>query len=154
MDFKRTVSINAPLEDVWALTEDLEAVAGCIPGVSGFSMRSPQAFDCRLSQHVGSVKSNFDLSSEMRDVVPLEGMTLVSEGRDKALNSTVRTTQTFRLRPDGDATTIDIDASIQVTGRIATFGHRIILAKAEKVTVDALSNVAALLEQRRPGSRG
>ena len=35
-----------------------------------------------------------------------------------------------------------------MTGKIATFGQRIIAAKAEQVTVETLRNLSKLLEER------
>jgi carbon monoxide dehydrogenase subunit G len=74
---------------------------------------------------------------------------VVTEGRDRVLNSAVRTTQTFELHDWGDECEVTIGATINVSGRIATFGHRVILSKAEQVTVEALDNISALLERRR-----
>jgi len=152
MEFNRTVTIEAPLDEVWSLTEDLEAVATCIPGVSEFRAESDQVFDCRLVQRVGSVKANFQLRNELIDVTPKVSLTVVSSGKDNALNSSVRTTQVFGLRDLDGQTEVTINADIRVTGRIATFGGRIIQAKAEQVTVEALENVAILLRERRAGS--
>lgn len=149
MEFNRVVTMDAPLDAVWALTNDLEAVAGCIPGVSEFEMTSDHAFDCRLVQKVGSVKANFRLSNHLKDVTPKERLTVVSEGKDTAINSSVRTTQTFELQSADGQTEVGISADIRVTGRIATFGGRIIQAKAEQVTVEALENVARLLHERQ-----
>ena len=149
MEFNRTVMIDASLDEVWALTEDLQAVAECIPGVSEFEMGSDQAFGCRLTQKVGSVKASFKLDNRLENVEHMQSLTVVSEGRDMTLNSSVRTNQTFVLKEAGAETEVEIKADIRVTGRIATFGGRIILAKAEQVTVEALGNVSRLLKERR-----
>src|SRR6266545_2542371 len=47
---------------------------------------------------------------------------------------------------------LHIVADFQVTGRIATFGHRIISAKAEQVVMEAIRNVDKLLGERRATS--
>jgi carbon monoxide dehydrogenase subunit G len=46
---------------------------------------------------------------------------------------------------------VSINADVQITGRIATVGHRIIGAKAEQVTVEAIRNVEQLLASRQAG---
>src|SRR5919198_926454 len=119
MEFRRTARINAPLADVWALTDDLPAVAACIPGLHDLDMTGQRSFDCVVSQRVGSVKANLR----------------------------------FELAESGDGTDVDIAADFQVTGRIATFGHRIIAAKAEQVVMEALRNVDKLLAERRAATR-
>jgi carbon monoxide dehydrogenase subunit G len=76
---------------------------------------------------------------------------VTSEGQDRSLGSTVKATQRFTIASDGATTRVDIVADVQISGRIATFGHRIIAAKAEQVTVDAVRNVDTLLAERRAG---
>jgi carbon monoxide dehydrogenase subunit G len=149
MEFTRTVEIDAPLQDVWSLVNDVPAVALCIPGVSDVVMDGDTAFTCKLIQRVGSAKANFDLRSTL-DIDAASWRVLAqSDGRDRALGSSVSARQTFSLAEvDSDTTRVDIVAEVQITGRIATFGHRIIATKAEQVTVDALRNVEALLRSR------
>ena len=148
MDFSRTVDISAPIDEVWALTSDIEAVAECIPGVRDLEMTGPDEFTCKLVQHVGSVKAAFALRTRLQ--VDKEARTVVttSEGRDRSLASTVKAVQTFTISPEGGGTQVHISADVQITGRIANFGHRIIGAKAEQVTVEAIRNVQGLLTAR------
>jgi carbon monoxide dehydrogenase subunit G len=148
MDFSRTVEVDAPIDEVWALTADIEAVAGCIPGIRDLEMVAPGEFTCLLVQHVGSVKAAFALRSSMQVDEANRTVTATSTGQDRGLGSTVKAAQKFVLSPSGDRTAVSIEADVQITGRIATFGHRIIGAKAEQVTVEAIRNVDALLASR------
>jgi carbon monoxide dehydrogenase subunit G len=152
MEFKRNARIDAPVSDVWALVDDIPTAASCIPGVTEVQMRGEREFDCRVTQRVGSVKSSFGIRAEMADLVPNEQVTIVCEGKDKMLGSNVRATVRFRLGEEGQATAVDIAADFQVTGRIATFGQRIIAAKAEQVVMQSLRNVDQLLAERRATS--
>jgi carbon monoxide dehydrogenase subunit G len=152
MEFRRTARITAPLDDVWALVDDIPTVAGCIPGVHHLEMRGELEFDCVVSQRVGSVKSNFTLHTVVGDIEPRKRLTLESQGQDRALGSNVKANLQFGLDDKGDETEVDIVADFQVTGRIATFGHRIIAAKAEQVVMEALRNVDKLLSERRAAS--
>jgi carbon monoxide dehydrogenase subunit G len=152
MEFRRNARIDAPVSDVWALVDDIPTAASCIPGVTEVQMRGEREFDCRVTQRVGSVKSSFGIRAEMADLVPNEQVTIVCEGKDKMLGSNVRATVRFRLGEEGQATAVDIAADFQVTGRIATFGQRIIAAKAEQVVMQSLRNVDQLLAERRATS--
>jgi carbon monoxide dehydrogenase subunit G len=152
MEFRRNARIDAPVSDVWALVDDIPTAASCIPGVTEVQMRGEREFDCRVTQRVGSVKSSFGIRAEMTDLVPNEQVTIVCEGKDKMLGSNVRATVRFRLGEEGQATAVDIAADFQVTGRIATFGQRIIAAKAEQVVMQSLRNVDQLLAERRATS--
>jgi carbon monoxide dehydrogenase subunit G len=154
MEFKRNARIQAPLSDVWALVDDIPTVAGCIPGVHDLDMKGEREFDCIVSQRVGSVKSNFSLHTVVGDIQPLQRLTLESHGQDRALGSSVKANLQFGLAGRGEETEVDIVADFQVTGRIATFGHRIISAKAEQVVMEALRNVDKLLVERRATAEG
>ena len=152
MEFRRNARIDAPLADVWALIDDIPTVAGCIPGVTDVEMRGEREFECVVTQRVGSVKSSFRIVAQMTDIVPAQTVTVVCEGKDKVLGSNVRAHVKFDLSDQGEATAVDILADFQVTGRIATFGQRIIAAKAEQVVMKALRNVDQLLTERRAAS--
>jgi carbon monoxide dehydrogenase subunit G len=90
--------------------------------------------------------------ARMTDIVPRRTVTIACAGRDNLLGSNVRASVRFDLREVGEATAVDITADLQVTGRLATFGQRIIAARAEQVLMQALRNVDQLLAERRSAS--
>jgi uncharacterized protein len=149
VDFSRTVDIGASIDEVWALTADIPAVAGCIPGVRDLEIVGPDEFTCKLVQHVGSVKATFALRIHLQIDKGARTVVTSSAGQDRVLASSVKAVQTFGIAAHGDRTQVTINADVQITGRIATFGHRIIAAKAEQVTVEAIRNVEELLAARR-----
>jgi carbon monoxide dehydrogenase subunit G len=150
VEFKRTFEIAAPLETVWALISDVPSVAECIPGVRDVEMSGDNAFTCKLMQRVGSAKANFDLSTMLDIDEDAKQVVAQSDGRDRALASTVSARQAFSLSDTGNGnTTVSIEANVQITGKLATFGHRIIATKTEQVTLEALQNVDNLLRSRR-----
>jgi carbon monoxide dehydrogenase subunit G len=67
------------------------------------------------------------------------------------MNSSIVAEQRFELTPVGEATDIAISAEIRVTGKLATFGSRIVLSKAEQVVTESMANVEELLKGRRAG---
>ena len=151
MDFSRSVEIAAPFEEVWALVNDVPSAATCIPGIHDITMIAERAFTCVLTQKVGSVRARFALTSELVADDARRVVTAQTRGADPALGSTVDARQTFTLVPAGDqgATVADV----RISGRIATFGHRVIAAKAEQVTLEAIRNVDELLAARRVSGR-
>lgn len=104
MDFSRTVDVAASIDEVWALTADIEAVAGCIPGVRELEMVGPGEFTCQLVQHVGSVKAAFALRSSLQVDEATRTVSATSAGQDRGLGSSVKAAQTFVLAAAGDRT--------------------------------------------------
>ncbi len=149
MKFEKTVEISATPEEVWALVGDVEAVAGCIPGLHDYVATGPNEFDAVLTQQVGPVKSSFTLSTRLTDLDPERSLTAITEGRDPDLDSSVKAVQRFDLSPFEGVTRVAITADIAITGRIASFGHRIVGIKAEQVVLEAIKNLSRVLEERR-----
>lgn len=149
MKLQKTVRIKGDLEEVWALVDDVEAVASCIPGMTDIEMRGLREFDSLLTQRVGPVITRFKLRTRLDELEPTSSVTLVSEGREPDLNSRVKAHLRFDFRQVDDGTEIDISADVTFTGQIATFGQRVISSKVEQVIVQALQNLTELLTQRR-----
>lgn len=149
MKFEKTVRVDATPAEIWTLVDEIEVVAGCIPGIGDYTARGPLEFESVLTQHVGPVKARFQLNTKLRDIDPQKSLVALSEGRDSHLASSVLAEQRFSLIPVGNATDIAISADIRVTGKLATFGSRIVLSKAEQVVAQAIANVSKLLVERR-----
>lgn len=113
----------------------------------------PAEFTCLLVQQVGSVKASFALRTRLETDEASHMVTAVSSGQGRVLGSSVKATQRFVLSPAGEGAEVAIQADVQITGRIATFGHRIIAAKAEQVTVQAIRNLERMLAERRVGGK-
>ena len=148
MKFEKTVRISATPERLWQLVDDIQAIAGCIPGMSKIVSQAPREFDALLTQKVGPVTAKFQMNTKLTDLETEKSVTAISEGRDPDLDSWVKADQRFELIPAGNETEVHIAADIRMTGRLATFGQRIILAKTEQVVIEALQNVSKLLESR------
>ena len=149
MKFEKTVEITATPEEVWALVGDVEAVANCIPGLHDYVATGLNEFDAVVTQQVGPVKSSFKLSTRLTNLDPGRSLTAISKGRDSDLDSSVQAEQRFDLSPSEAGTNVAITADIAITGRIATFGHRIVAVKAEQVVTAAIKNVSTVLEEKR-----
>lgn len=153
MKFEKTVRVKATAAEIWSLVDEIEVIAGCIPGIGSYSPRGPHEFDSILTQRVGPVRAKFQLNTKLQDFDPEKGVTAHSEGRDSHMASSVIAQQRFELNPVGNETDISISADIRVTGKLGTFGSRIVLSKAEQVVAEAISNVSKLLEDRRQSVR-
>jgi carbon monoxide dehydrogenase subunit G len=147
---KRTVLAATPAE-IWSLVEDIPSLATCVPGLVSFEMRDARHFTSVVALKVGPVQPRFELATELLDLVPERAVTVISEGRDRALDSRVRHRQVVTLDPVEGGTALLIDLELQISGRVATFGQRIIATKAEEFATEVLANVERLLAARRSG---
>ena len=149
MRFEKTIRIRATPAEIWTLVDEIEVIAGCIPGITNYSPKGPLEFDSLLTQKVGPIKARFQLNTKLKDLDHEKSVTAVSEGRDSHMASSIIAEQRFELIPAGGDTDIAISADIRVSGKLATFGSRIVLSKAEQVVAESIANVSKLLESRR-----
>jgi carbon monoxide dehydrogenase subunit G len=147
--YEKRVVINATPEEIWSLVEDLPTLATCIPGLEMFEMQDQRHFTSVVSIKVGPVQPRFRLSSTLTDLDPPHSLSVTSAGSDPALNSRVSQHQSVRLRPADGGTEVSIDLNLQISGRIATFGQRIIASKAEEFATQVITNVERVLKDRR-----
>src|SRR5262245_18935272 len=105
MQFNKTVVVDAPIQSIWELIDDVEAVAGCIPGMSDLVMIDERNFRCMLTQNVGAVTARFELETTIDDFEPPQRVVAASHGKDRKLASDVRSRQAFEFREAQDGGT-------------------------------------------------
>jgi uncharacterized protein len=149
MRFQREAILAALPEEVWSLVEDIPALADCIPGLVSFDIHDDRHFSSVVSIRVGPVQPRFRLETELTDLDPPRALTVITEGVDPALGSRVRQRQSVTLTRVVDQTRVTIDLEIQISGRIATFGQRVIASKAEEFASEVIANVNEKLAARR-----
>ena len=152
MNYSKTVTIDAPLSEVWQLVGEIEVVAGCIPGLSDYEATGPNQFHCLITQAIGPVMARFLMHTTIETATSEHTVTVTSDGSDAALASRVRTRQRFEMEPDGERTLVNVSADVRPNGRIASIGSRIVLMKAEDIVTKTLTNLNRFLQERREDS--
>jgi carbon monoxide dehydrogenase subunit G len=149
MRFDHDAWIAAPLADLWALVDDLEALGRCIPGVTAVRVTGPNSFEADAHQRVGPIGLTFALVVRLVELAPPARAVVEIEGVDRRLAARVRQRQEMTFEPEGDGTRARIEAQVQVGGRLATFGQRVIEAKARELAEGMITNIDALVRERR-----
>ena len=150
MRFEKEISLDAPVDVVFGLVEDIQTLATCIPGLEELTIHDERNFDSRVRLSVGPITARFNLRTSIEELVPGRRITLVTTGKDASLAGSVRQRQEFDLvATDANRTTVRIATEIQVQGRLATFGQRVIGARADQFAEEVAANVARLLAERR-----
>lgn len=152
MRIEKRLAFDAPVEDVFALVDDVEVLASCIPGLEELTVHDPRHFDSRVRLNVGPIAARFRLQTTIEVVEPPSRIVLVTEGKDAALGGRIRQRQEFVLVGEGDRTNVSITSELQVQGRLATFGQRVIGARADAFADEVAANVGRLLAERRSQS--
>lgn len=123
MKIAQTVTLEAPREAVWALFQDVPALADCMPGAELTEDLGDGRYKGRVSIRMGPFSAAFD--GEATHVPDHETFSGRAEGRavDKRGGSRSKLKMDYALEADGSRTLLKIDADIQLSGPIAQFGR-------------------------------
>lgn len=136
MLLKDSFIIEAPQEAVWALLQDVQRIAACVPGVENVEEVGPDTYHGVLRLKVGPISAAFAGQVTITERIPPERMAAEIAGQDGASASLVKSTFIGRLSPTETGTQLDYEMDIALRGRLAQFGLTVVQATAKKMTVN------------------
>jgi Uncharacterized conserved protein len=134
MNFKGTVTVNAPREKVWEFLTTPEQLTECAPGLESLEVITPnEKFRAVASIGFGAVKVSFVVDVTWMDLDPPNRARTKIHG--KAPGSVVDGTSEMVLSdgPDG-ATVLNWSADVTVIGTIASLAARLMGTVTRKLT--------------------
>ncbi|MEM7407305.1 MAG: carbon monoxide dehydrogenase subunit G [Pseudomonadota bacterium] len=124
--------LPAPREAVWAALNDPEVLKRCIPGCEAIEQRSETELDAQMSAKIGPVKSRFATSIELADVNPPESYTLIGQGKGGAAGF-AKGQAKVSLAGSAAGTVLSYEVEMQVGGKLAQIGSRLVAGAARKI---------------------
>jgi carbon monoxide dehydrogenase subunit G len=134
MEFSGTQTMAAPIEKVWVFLEDVNNVAACAPGFQSMEELGEEHWKAVVAVGIGAVKAKFTMDITRPEKEKPGHMTM--KGRGKAPGSAVDLNGDMRLTAldGGEQTQMDWQASVVVSGTIASVGARLMQGVAERLT--------------------
>ncbi len=139
MKVEGTYTFPAPRQRMWDLLNDPGVLARVTPGVKKLDPEGADTFRATIEVGVGPVKGSYDGKVSITDKVPPERMTLKVEGGGKA--GTIRATGELHLEDHDGQTLIRYTGDAQITGLIASVGHRLISGVAKQMAGEFFKGV-------------
>jgi len=133
MDIFGSYTFNAPINRVWDLLMDPNAISSCIPGCDRFEPDGVDRYQVTLSVAMAAITGTYQGTVELTDKTRLESYRLVMEGHGRP--GFVKGTSVIALRAAGDVTAVDVSGAVHTGGPIARLGQRLIGGVA-KMTLD------------------
>lgn len=133
MHFEGEQTIHASIASVWAFFMDPNKVAECAPGLKSMEILGPDHFKPTVSVGVGPVKATFTLDVMMTN----KQEPTHSEGtaRGNAAGTAVEMQGSMDLAEVSPSeTTMRWVANVNVSGKIASLGARLMESTANKLT--------------------
>jgi carbon monoxide dehydrogenase subunit G len=154
MKLEGTYVFDGPREQVWNIVRDPEVLATALPGTQSLEQVSENEYAGKMHVRIGPVSGVFSGRLVVSDEVPPESYTLSVDGRG-APGFAKGTGHVRLLEHEGERTLMEYEGEMQVGGKIASVGQRLIDTASRSMIgqgLDSLNN--ALQAQVRADAEG
>jgi carbon monoxide dehydrogenase subunit G len=147
MDFRMDAELpNAPAK-VWPVMVDIGRIAACIPGLEKIEEHEKlKRYSAVMKQKIGPFKLEVPAEITVEEHQEPDFVRARAFGRDKFTGTTMDVVLNVRLAPSGDGSRLDIEATLQVAGRLASLGYSVIKKKAEEYFIEFENRFRSQLE--------
>ena len=138
---------NGPREQVWELVRDPDVLASALPGTQSLQQVSENEYEGDINLRMGPVAGVFSGRLVVSNEQPPESCTLEVDGQGKP--GFIKGTGNVNLTDQGDGTTLmAYEGDLQVGGRIASVGQRMIDTASKSMMRQGLETLNKALEAR------
>jgi carbon monoxide dehydrogenase subunit G len=125
MKIENTVEVDAPLDRVWALVNDIPRVAPCMPGAALTGVLDDQTYEGTVAVKLGPLRMSYKGKVTVEDVDEVNhSARLAASGRDTKGAGTAKASVETRLESASDThTRLHVTSDVQLTGKVASFGR-------------------------------
>ena len=139
--------INGPREEVWKLVRDPDVLATALPGTQSLNKISDTEFEGVMHLKIGPMAGDFSGRLVVSEEVPPESCTLTVDGKGAA--GFAKGTGHVQLIEQADGKTlIKYTGDMQVGGKLASTGQRMIETVSKSMTRQGLETLNKALEAR------
>jgi carbon monoxide dehydrogenase subunit G len=153
MEIESEFVFDGPRDTVWRLLHDPAVLAKALPGTRRFERTSEDQYEGEMEVSVGPVTAaSFSVKIELTDKVSSERFTMLVDGRGNA-GFTKGAARVQLLDHELDRTLMRYRAELQVGGRIAAVGQRLLDSVGKSMTRQGLEAINHHLQGREPPRR-
>ena len=147
VQIEKTFPVPASADVAWALLQDIEAVAACMPGAAITTRLDASNYKGTVSVRVGPASMSFRGSVEVISVdLATRTLRLLGKGTDTTGSSGASMDLTARIAPAAsgapDACDLVGVSEVSMSGKAASFGGRMMGAVADQVLKQFAANFA------------
>lgn len=138
---------DGPREEVWKLVRDPDVLATALPGTQSLDQINENEYEGEMHVRVGPVAGVFAGRVAISDQVPPKSYTLTVDGKGRP--GFARGTGHVQLIDQGDdGTLMKYEGELQIGGRIASVGQRLIDTASRSMIRQGLEALNKALEAR------
>jgi carbon monoxide dehydrogenase subunit G len=131
MEIQGTHQFSAPLDQVWSALLDPAVLSRALPGAEQLVRAGENDYRAAMQVKVGPVQGRFEGKVELSDITPRTGYRLRVSGQGTP--GFVNGEGTLRLEANGEGTLLHYAGDVQIGGRIAGVGQRLLDSAARSL---------------------
>ena len=132
MKLEGSYKLNLTKEEVWKALNDPNILKQCIPGCESFVMEGSNIFNATATNQIGPMNATFSGTVSLSNIKENESYTLSGEGHSSV--GFANGTADIKLTEENGITILSYKVNIDVGGKIAQLGSRLINGVAKKMS--------------------
>lgn len=141
--------IPASRAKVWQALNDPDVLRACIPGCQSLEKLSDTQFTSSVRASIGPISSTFNATIVLTDIEPDRGYTINGEGKGGAAGF-ARGKAKVSLEDENGGTRLRYSAEVNVGGKLAQVGSRLIQGTAKKLSEQFFGGFVKVLSAAAP----
>ena len=140
------VVVNASRDKVFSALNDPQVLTKVIPGCESLEKISDTEFSAVIVTKVGPIKARFNGTVELSDLVPPESYTITGQGEGGTTGFAKGAAQIL-LVENGNQTTMKYTVEVDVGGKLAQVGGRLLEGVARKMSKQFFERFDSILAE-------
>ena len=132
MKLTGSYKLNVKKEHVWKALNNPNILKQCIPGCESFDKESSTVFNASATNQIGPMNATFSGTVTLSNIQENQSYTLSGEGQSPV--GFANGSADVKLKEENGITTLSYEVDVNVGGKIAQLGSRLINGVAKKMS--------------------
>lgn len=151
MKFEHNFTVGTDIEKVWDFILDLKKISICIPGCEKIEALTEDSFRAIVKVGISLLKAQFDVKIFVTEKNHPIHVAIKVSGKANRIGSTMEATSSIDLRPIAEGRVqIGWSAEVTVTGKLASFGQRVMQMTGKRLINQFVNCLKQRLESTEP----
>jgi carbon monoxide dehydrogenase subunit G len=141
MEIEGSFFLAASPQSVWRALNDPEALAQAIPGCEKLEQNEAHGFAAIVRLKLGPLDARFSGSVKLSDLDPPHSYNISGQGQG-GVAGFAKGWAHVALTPEGEGTRLSYQAKVELGGKLASLGGRLLVGVANKLAEEFFSRLA------------
>lgn len=147
MEIEKVLQVDAPVQTVWEHLLDPRIMGQCVPGMQSIDVISDVEYLAVMAVKVSFISAKFRLRTVIVEQQPPHYLRCEGTGEDASVASSLKQQSELFLKELGpDCTEVRIKVSVDVLGRLGSFGLGMMKTKADRMWDEFGVNLNRILQ--------